>query len=159
MMAKARPLADFVEACLGDALAAKGFARSGLVYAWPDIVGEPLARYTDLVRIDWPRSGAPEDGPPPPATLVVRVESAFALDLQHLAPLIVERVNGHFGWRCIGKLALRQGPVRRRDARPSAPPTPSPRVRAQVAAKVEGTEPELAQALQRLGEAVLTRRT
>ena len=44
---------------------------------------------------------------------MVRVESAFALEMQHLAPLIVERVNAHYGWRCIGRLVLKQGPVRR----------------------------------------------
>ena len=46
-----------------------------------------------------------------PATLVVRVDGAFALELQHLAPLLVERINAHLGWRCIGKLALRQAPL------------------------------------------------
>ena len=59
-----------------------------------------------------PRGGADPDARPEPATLVVRVESAFALELQHLAPLLIERINAHYGWRCVGRLVLKQGPVR-----------------------------------------------
>ena len=59
------------------------------------------------------------DARPEPATLVVRVESAFALEMQHLAPIVIERVNAHYGWRCVGRLVLKQGPVRRRPTRPA----------------------------------------
>ena len=53
---------------------------------------------------------------------MIRVESAFALELQHLAPVVIERVNAYYGWRCIGKLVLKQGPVRRAEKkRPAAP--------------------------------------
>ena len=84
----AKPLADFVDACLGPALAAQGFAASDVIVAWPDIVGERLAAFTQPLKIEWkrrPRSADP-DARPEPATLVVRVESAFALEMQHLAP-------------------------------------------------------------------------
>ncbi len=43
--------------------------------------------------------------------LVVRTESAFALEMQHLAPIVIERVNTYYGWRCIGRIVLKQGPV------------------------------------------------
>jgi hypothetical protein len=59
--------------------------------------------------------------------LVVRVDGAFALELQHLAPLLIERINAHLGWRCIGKLALRQAPLAGRPPRrtPVGPPKPA----------------------------------
>ena len=85
-----------------------------------------------------PRGGADPDARPEPATLIVRVESAFALELQHLAPLVIERVNAHYGWRCVGRLVLKQGPVPRpRPARP-APPELSPEDRVRLAEKTAG---------------------
>ncbi len=127
-MRKPRPrlshLSDFVDACLGPSLAAQGFATSDVLLAWPDIVGERLAAFTQPMKIEWKRKSAgagPEDRPEP-ATLVVRVESAFALEMQHLAPVVMERVNAHYGWRCVGRIVLKQGPVRRAQPRrrPSA---------------------------------------
>src|ERR671917_746797 len=113
-MRQPSPLADFLNTCLGPSLAAQGFAASDVIVAWPEIVGERLAKYTQPLRIDWPRGAARDrDTRPEPATIVIRVESAFALDMQHLAPLVIERVNAHYGWRCVGRIVLKQGPVRR----------------------------------------------
>src|SRR5918997_4171912 len=123
-MARPKPLADLMDACLGPALAAQGFAASDVIAAWADIVGARLAGFTQPIRIDWPRGAARDrDTRPEPATLVVRVEGAFALEMQHLAPVIIERVNAHYGWRCIGRLVLKQGPVKR--AAPADPPAPT----------------------------------
>jgi hypothetical protein len=157
-MARPRPLADLIDASLGRALAAQGFAASDVLVAWPDIVGERLAAATQPLKIEWPRrrAGADPTSRPDPATLVVRVESAFALDVQHLAPVIVERVNAHYGWRCIGKLVLKQGPVRRPESSRRAPAPPLPEAeRARIAQALAGVEEEgLRGALDRLGQAV-----
>jgi hypothetical protein len=156
-MARPKPLAELIEPCLGPALAAQGFAASDVIVSWPDIVGDRLARFTQPIRIDWRRKRAPApDEPAEPAVLVIRVEGAFALELQHLAPVVIERVNAHFGWRCIGRLALKQGPVRR-----SPPPAPSAPALSdedgrQVAEAVGGIgEEALRAALDRLGRAVV----
>ncbi|MGV6876372.1 DUF721 domain-containing protein, partial [Pseudochelatococcus sp. B33] len=113
--ARLKPLAELVDRCIEPALAAQGFAASGVIMAWPEIVGERLARHTEPMRIVWPKRNA---GQAQASTLVVRVTSAFALELQHMAPVVIERVNTHFGWRCVGQLALRQGPIPRRVACP-----------------------------------------
>ncbi len=47
---------------------------------------------------------------------MVRVEGVFALELQHLAPVVIQRVNAHYGWACIGRIVMRQGRVDRRVA-------------------------------------------
>ena len=122
-MARPKPLADFVDSCLGPALRAQGFAASDVITAWPEIAGERLAAFSRPVRLEWPRRGRPDpDARPEPAALIVRVESAFALELQHLAPLLIERINAHYGWRCVGRLVLKQGPVPRpKQARPAPP--------------------------------------
>jgi hypothetical protein len=115
-MARAKPVAEYIDRCLGPALAAQGFAASDIIAAWPEIIGERLALHTEPLRIVWPRSVRDDRGEP--ATLVVRVTGAFALELQHSAPVVIERINTYFGWRCIGRLSLRQGPVPRRAGRP-----------------------------------------
>jgi hypothetical protein len=156
-MARPKPLADLLDVCLGPALAAQGFAASDVIVAWPDIVGERLAKYTQPLRIDWGRKGARDrDALPEPATIVIRVESAFALEMQHLAPVLIERINAHYGWRCIGRLVLKQGPVRRAAPEPKAQPTLSDRDRQSITEAV-GTvgEDALREALGRLGQAVL----
>ena len=43
-MARTRPLAELLDACLGPSLAAQGFAASDILLAWPEIVGDRLAR-------------------------------------------------------------------------------------------------------------------
>ncbi len=158
----ARPLAEFLDACLSPSLAAQGFATSDIIMAWPDIVGERLAAFTQPLKIEWKRK-APHADPaarPEAATLVVRVEGAFALELQHLAPTVIERVNTYYGWRCIGKLVLKQGPVRRIAKKRPQAPSLSPEDRHKVSAALEPIEEEpLRAALDRLGQAVVGSRT
>lgn len=150
----AKPLADLIDACLAPALAAQGFAGRAIVALWPEIVGEHLAARSRPLKIDWPRRRPAPGEACEPATLVVRVESAFALDMQQLSPLVLERVNTHLGWRAVGKLVLKQGPVEAL-ARRAGPQPPDPallaRVERQVAAIVD---PELRAALARLGVGV-----
>ncbi len=89
---RAVPLADLVGACIGPAAARQGFSGADILVSWADIVGDRLAAASQPIRLDWPRRH-PGSGASDPAVLVVRVESAFAIDLQHLAPLVVERVD------------------------------------------------------------------
>ncbi|WP_372426417.1 DUF721 domain-containing protein [Salinarimonas chemoclinalis] len=153
-----RPLAELVEGAMSEALARRGFASADILAAWPDIAGEPLASRSQPVRMEWPRRARPEpDVPPPPAKLVVRVESAFALDAQHLAPLLIERINALYGWSCVGRIVLEQGPVRRP---PPRRPPPRPLAAAEERAIAGATEPvadeALRAALARLGRAVVS---
>lgn len=157
-----RPLADFLDVCLSPSLAAQGFATSDIIVAWPDIVGERLAAFSQPLKIEWKRRrpDADPEARPEAATLVVRVEGAFALEMQHMAPVVIERVNVYYGWRCIGKLVLKQGPVRR----PEKKPRPAPVLDEAERRKVEGAvaaieEDALKAALARLGEAVVGSRT
>ena len=155
-----RPLADLIEPTLDRALAAQGFSGHDIVASWPDIVGERLDAASKPLKVDWPRRRPGETGRSDPATLVVRVESAFALELQHMAPQLIERINAVYGWRCIGRLVLKQGPVGREARRAQAPaPLPSADDCRRVAAATAPVEDEgLRCALSRLGHAVAAAR-
>ena len=153
-MKRPAPLAEFLDSCLGPTVAKQGFSGADIIVSWPEIVGERLAAYSQPVKVEWPRRASP-DVPADPSTLVIRTESAFALEMQHLAPVIIERVNAFYGWRCVGRLVLKQGPV----IRPAAPeprPEPGPAERAQASEAARTVEEEdLRGALERLGSAVL----
>jgi hypothetical protein len=148
---QARPLADLVRRTLADTFARQGFASTELVTHWTDIVGQEIAAHCEPMRIKWPRGGDMEA--PEPATLVLRVEGPVAIEIQHLAPVILERVNRFFGWRAVGRLALRQAPLARRTA-PPPPPAPDPELAARLAATIDVADEDLRNALARLGAAI-----
>jgi hypothetical protein len=145
-----RPLADLVNRCLGDVFAKQGFASADIVTHWPDIVGPEIAAHAEPMKLQWPRGGE-EAGP---ATLVLRVEGPAAVEIQHLAGVILERVNQFFGWRAVDRIALRQAPLARRaHARVSS--APSAEATARVAAQLpEIVDESLRNALARLGAAI-----
>ncbi len=114
-----RPLSDFLGATLNDTLKTQGFASTEIIARWADIAGPEIAAHSEPMKIAWPRHAEAETAEP--ATLVLRVEGPVALEIQHLAAVILERVNRFFGWQAIGRIALRQAPLRRRQrAKPTA---------------------------------------
>ena len=91
-----------------------------------------------------------------PGTLVLRVEGPAAIEIQHLANLICERVNRFLGWRAVARLALRQAPLRRA-ARKNVRAADR-RGRAAIAAGLPDiADDDLRQALARLGAAIKRR--
>ena len=156
-MKRPRALAELIDETLQPVLAAQGFASSDIVASWSELVGEKLAEKSEPVKINWPRKTASKTEAEP-ATLVVRVEGAFALDLQHLSPIMIERVNARYGWKAIGKILLKQGPVRKTAPyRPLPPPSPEYMEKARDAVG-SLNNPALEEALIRLGAGILARK-
>jgi len=146
-----RPLSELLGATLNDVMKAQGFASTEIISRWADIVGPEIAAHSEPLKISWPR--AVGDEAPEPATLVLRVEGPAALEIQHLSAVILERVNRFFGWQAIGRIALRQAPLHRREQLPRREPDPF------VAARIAEALPEvkdeyLRLALARLGAAI-----
>ena len=146
-----RSLADLAHGLLAESFAKQGFAATELVTRWPEIAGPEIAAHAEPLKIRWNRTA--EGEPAEPATLVLRVEGPVAIEIQHLASVIIERVNRFFGWQAIGQIALRQAPLTRRER-------PAPRqADAEAAARIAGTltdiaDEDLRMALARLGAAV-----
>lgn len=154
-MARPRPLAEIVDPLIAPAAARQGFADADILLSWPEIVGERLAGWSQPLKVEWKKRG-PDGHAPEPATLVVRVASAFAIELQHTAPILIERINAFYGWNCVGRIVLKQGPVRTPRSRRPPVPEPGPEARAAIRSSLSGLdEPALRGALDRLGEAVL----
>ena len=105
-----RSIARTLDALIARSGRKRGFGEASLLLEWPAVVGAELAGRTvpdKLVR----RRG--RDG----ALLHIRVAAGWAVEVQHTAPAIVERINGFFGYRAVEDLRIVQGlrdrPVRR----------------------------------------------
>jgi hypothetical protein len=113
---------------------------------WAAIIGPELAVST------WPealgRGGV----------LKLCVASAKALEIQHRAPLLIERINLFFGREAVTRLALVQGSLPLPEAGPERKPV-QPLAASDAAALdhqlTEIEDPELRQALDRLGRSVI----
>ncbi len=147
----ARPLSVLVGGAINDVFRRQGFASRELVTRWAEIAGADIAAHAQPLKIQWPR---PVEGQAQePATLVLRVEGPMALEIQHMSAVILERVNRFFGWQAIGRLALRQAPLRRRD-KPRAPAPPDPAAVARLADALPVEDEDLRHAIARLGAAI-----
>jgi hypothetical protein len=144
-----KPLSQLVAKTIEDAFAKQGFASTGIVTHWPEIVGLEIAEHCEPMRMIWPRRVHEDD--PEPATLVLRVEGPVALEIQHLSGVIIEKVNRFFGFRAVGRIQIRQAPLMRREKK-KAPPAPDPEVVARLAAGMgDIADDGLRDALARLG--------
>lgn len=122
----ARPIAELMPEIGRTAFRKFGFVQSSVVTRWPEIVGERHARACAPESIRFP-IGEKRDG-----ILQLVVKPAFAPQIQHSIPEIVERVNRFFGYAAVAKVKLRQGEVQAapavaqtsRTAPPSLKPIP-----------------------------------
>jgi len=157
----AKPLRDFVGKVVGATFARQGFASVELITRWAQIVGAEIAAHSEPIKIQWPRQGRSAPSPASgadargqePGTLVLRVEGPAAIEIQHFANVICDRVNRFLGWRAVERLALRQAPLQR-GAR-KAPRRANSLDTAPLAANLSDvTDDDLRRALARLGAAV-----
>jgi hypothetical protein len=116
---RARRAGDLVGDIGGVAFKKFGFVQSAIVSRWSEIVGERYAKVSSPESIRFP-AGRKSAG-----VLTLLVQGAHAPLMQHLAPLIIERVNRFFGYQAIDRLVFRQGklaeaprPAKRPDLRP-----------------------------------------
>ncbi|MFZ5692681.1 MAG: DUF721 domain-containing protein [Pseudomonadota bacterium] len=147
----ARPLTDIAGTLLAESFRKQGFSSSELVLRWSAIVGDDVAAHAEPLKIQWQK--VPDGQPPQPGTLVLRVDGPAAIEIQHMSHLILERVNRYFGFAAIGKIAIRQAPLRR------AAPRPDRRLDPQAIQSIaetlpRETDPALKDALARLGAAI-----
>lgn len=156
----AKSLAEFTPGLIAEALAKRGLGETSLIADWPAVAGETLARHARPIELQWPPRAAKRDpdAPAAAATLVLRVEGAYALEAQHSASVIVARVNAHLGWRCVDKIAFRQGPLPPLREKRRAAPAPSRAAEAAaraVASQIE--DDDLREAVTRLGARAIDR--
>ncbi len=127
----------------------RGLAETSLVADWPAIVGPDLANQSHPQRLVRRRD---DSG----GTLHLVVAGPLALELQHLAPQVIERINTYFGYRAVARISLHQGPIKR-PPRPAPAPRELPEPPGLAERLVFVEDPDLRRALHGLGRAILAR--
>ena len=117
----ARACGDLLGDIAGTTFKRFGFVQGAVVSRWTEIVGERYAKVSTPESIRFP-TGKKSGG-----TLTLSVEGAHAPLMQHLGPLIIERVNRFFGYEAVNKVAFKQGRAPRPKSnvqRPADAPVP-----------------------------------
>ena len=118
---RARSVSDMLPDVGRAAFRRFGFVQSSVVSRWREIVGERYAGVSTPESIRFPH-GRRSDG-----VLTLVVEGAHAPMMQHVAPVIMERVNRFFGYPAVERLAFKQGIVKVAKAKArTAPPSLRP---------------------------------
>ncbi len=142
------PFRGIAERILRPAFRGRGFRESAIFLKWEHIVGPRLAERTIPLKL----SGA--------RVLTIRVEPAFAIDLQYQQLTIIERIATVYGYRAVERLKVVQKPVHaRQHERPFVPPSPSPEDRAEAKAMTKTIkDPDLRKSFENLGATIASAR-
>jgi len=111
---------------------------------WPAIVGPGLSGMAEPVKLS-------------AGTLTLACGGPAAMEISLMAPMVIERINGHLGRAAVRKLAFIQRAPKAAPTPPAPPPAAVPlpeRTEAGIAAMPEG---ELRAALERLAQGVFAR--
>jgi hypothetical protein len=108
---RARAAGDLVGDVGGQSFKRFGFVQHSIVSRWGEIVGERYAKVSCPESIKFPT------GKKAAGVLTLMVDGAHAPLIQHLTPMIVDRVNRFFGYAAINRIVFRQG----------KPPAPAPK--------------------------------
>jgi hypothetical protein len=108
---RARAAGELIGEIGGQSFRRFGFVQHAVVSRWGEIVGERYARVSCPESIKFP-AGRKAAG-----VLTLMVDGAHAPLIQHLTPMIIERVNRFFGYAAVNRIVFRQG----------KPPAPAPR--------------------------------
>jgi hypothetical protein len=154
-----KAVGSFVPRLTRKAFEKYGFSAATLITDWPAIAGRELAAYAVPERLKWPRGveQAPDEAVEagkgrPGATLILRVDGGRALDVQHNAAQIIERINAYFGYSAIKELRIVQAPLHDCREPPRTASRPATLPLTQEVAHV--ADPALRDALARLGAGV-----
>lgn len=141
-----RSVSDLIAGAGGAAFRRFGFIQHSVVTRWAEIVGERYAAVSSPESIRFPH-GRKSEG-----VLTLIVEGAHAPMLQHVVPVIIERVNRFFGYPAIERVSFRQGRVAR-PARPNAAPVAPMPVSAELGDSLrQVADPELRAVLESLAQ-------
>jgi hypothetical protein len=96
-------MADDAIALLRHHLTQRGFEKVGLVTRWSEIAGHSLAEHCFPYRL----SAGGASG----STLTLIADDRAALELQHQAPKLIDKINSYFGTAVVGKIKVVAGDI------------------------------------------------
>ena len=157
----ARPVSDYVSRLLDPVIERRAGMSMDLKTSWVDIVGEDYAAYCRPEKCNWPKKADVDDSFQP-ATLVLACEEGHAIYLQHDTGLIIERVNGFFGFHAVDRIKFVQKPLNQPSKREKQRMTEPLEAEGLSALKksISGVEDDkIRDALERLGKNIFSKRS
>ena len=130
----------------------RGSAVSTIASRWPEIIGDTLAAQTMPEKVTFPPRGIGA------GTLRLRVNNGgLATEIQHMEPMLLQRINTFLGYRAVARLQLINRPL------PNRTPAPRPTSRhlsaeeeSELTHALAGVEdPSLREILRALGRSVI----
>lgn len=95
-----KTLSQCIEPITRPVFKTQGLAGSRIISEWSSIVGEKLATHCIPQKLSF-SAGKKTDG-----TLSIAVENGFATELQHLQPIIIERLATYFGYKAVARVTI-----------------------------------------------------
>lgn len=83
-----------------DTFKKRGFAEGKIITDWAEIVGTELAKYSAPAKLYFPK-GKRNEG-----TLHINIFGSLASELQHMEPLIIEKIATYIGYKAVAKIKL-----------------------------------------------------
>lgn len=155
---RAKSLRDLTPGVLEPVIGRRVGMHTNLRLAWPEVVGDEVARCTEPMRIDWPRRVG-DDEPFHPGTLVLACEPMRALFIEADSSVLRGRINVFLGFHAIARLKIEQkagacglGLTERSSERRNAPSSAAvAQMRDEISDMADGP---LKESLARLGAAI-----
>lgn len=95
-----------------------GITEMKLIRDWAQIVGPALSACSAPHQVKYPAGKQDE------ATLVIHVTGSMATLLQHMEPLLIDKLATYFGYRAIGRIQLKHLSPPQAKTAPRLPPAP-----------------------------------
>ncbi len=151
------PIGARVAGIARDIFKKRGFGQNHILAHWPAIIGEALAEFSSPEKLAFPRMPNEGRGPQEGATLTIRVDGPVALEIRHLEPQIIERINRYYGYSAVARLKLVQGPLppRPKSRRKKFRPLTQSERDTLIHSLAPISEPDVRSALERLGQRIL----
>lgn len=149
-------MGDLVSRLLDPVIERRAGMTMDLIASWTEIVGDRHGNKSAPQKLNWPRQ-ASDDQPFEPATLVVACDTGHVLFMQHDTTTIISRVNAWFGFSAVARVKFTQRDTKAVKVSDNLA-TPDPQRTAKLAtALAEIDDPNLRNALQKMGVGVFSR--
>lgn len=97
-----QPMGNILDKVTAPVMQKQGWQQARIMVGWPEIVGPEMAAKCKPRNLTFPK------GQKTGGTLTLRVKGAYALEIQHLEPLLLEKLAVYLGYRAIDRIKLEQ---------------------------------------------------
>ncbi len=103
--AYSRTLSDIIPKIAATSIKKRGFIEARIITDWRMIVGSAIASVSLPFKMIYPKNQNKH------ATLHIKVAGAWALELSHMEPIIIDKISTYIGYKAVDKIRLIQAPL------------------------------------------------